>query len=659
MVLKAYRLYMADEFLVTRGAGKIGTTYRSTTAHNRSVDEVSNGLYEWYKQAPPRARKGRVSFYRRTKLLYAAYVATCKANGTEPKRCGGVQMRNRRRWLDTWAESRGISFRAPNKKMKLSREEWIKRIGMYWRDSIRVRYHLGDPPFVAWDETPFFADCLEGVGTATTKGDEVVAINKKHDDTRTKYTILLGMTSRNDLPAPKAAIVFTATGKTLPLGRTIRKNLEKETPPPPKRVPFMFTSTGNTQGDMLNEYHQYIEQTIPFITRTTSLSKSKGWFVTTFDSAESHKQWLVQNKDDLLRRKVFPLRVPGGITGDVQTCDRGKNQVFKRYAREDQEEHDLQQARAGVVVPKSTRLDILRRTDMANRAADEEIDAAKIFRQSGATLCLDGSEDTELASSLKVVWEELDMSKWRAEYIRMHQRQRLKPAEVFYSLETVQDQQLEEPEHEDHDESDTEPSDDERDDADDPEDAHDLADDNEAPTERSEPTCLVAPKPLGDTLWSFAEEHKNSPRLRAQLVLYKRRKERELQTAIMPDMVLDPPVVAPVTTEQKAHRDSVPLPKRKKRSVTTTYFMNPNGVVQNPPKPAPATFHPPFQPHTPPFVTHSQQHLPPAAPPSQDASMPPLPPPLPPPSNLQMVQLQQLVRSYYGNLAHSQHGFGL
>ena len=254
-----------------------------------------------------------------------------------------------------------------------------------------MRYQLGDPPFVGWDETPFFADSLDDLETAVTKGVHTVAVNSNHAATRTKYTVLLGMSTRKDIAPPPAVVVFTATGKQQPLGSIIRKNLEKDGAP--RGVPFLFTTTGNTQAEMMDNYHLYVDRTLPGVLRNTTLPQSKGWRVTTFDSAESHKKWMAQNVDALLAKKEFPLRIGGGITPDVQTCDRGKNKPFKSAAREDQEEHDLQQACRGVSVPTSTRLDILRRVEKANRAADDEIDAELIFKQAGATLKLDGTEE--------------------------------------------------------------------------------------------------------------------------------------------------------------------------------------------------------------------------------------------------------------------------
>ena len=197
------------------------------------------------------------------------------------------------------------------------------------------------------------------------------------------------MSSRKEIAPPPPPVVFTATGKRQPLGSIIRKNLEKDGAP--RRVPFLFTTTGNTQAEMMDNYHLYVERTLPGVLCNTTLPQSKGWRVTTFDSAESHKKWMAQNVDALLAKKEFPLRIGGGITPDVQTCDCGKNKPFKSAAREEQEEHDLQQARRGVSVPTSTRLDILRRVEKANRAADDEIDTKLIFKQAGATLKLDGT----------------------------------------------------------------------------------------------------------------------------------------------------------------------------------------------------------------------------------------------------------------------------
>ena len=39
-----------------------------------------------------------------------------------------------------------------------------------------------------------------------------------------------------------------------------------------------------------------------------------------FDSYEAHKSWLREKHMDLLKQRMFPLVIPGGLTPDVQAC---------------------------------------------------------------------------------------------------------------------------------------------------------------------------------------------------------------------------------------------------------------------------------------------------------------------------------------------------
>ena len=166
----------------------------------------------------------------------------------------------------------------------------------------------------------------------------------------------------------------------------------------------------------------------------TILKSSNGWRVTVFDSAESHKTWMAQNYGARFKKKMFPLMIPGGMTGDLQGPDRGKSQPFKAEGRADQEEHDF--AQAGTSVLASSRLDMLIRVKKANRKADAEIDAPLVFKQSGTTLALDGTEDHLLATDLQDAWRQSGMAEWRAHYIDTQPR-KLEARELFAELETV------------------------------------------------------------------------------------------------------------------------------------------------------------------------------------------------------------------------------
>ena len=85
-----------------------------------------------------------------------------------------------------------------------------------------------------------------------------------------------------------------------------------------------------------------------------------------------------------------------------------------------------------------------------------------------------------------------------------------------------------------------------------------------------------------DDLWCFASEHKNSPRLRSNLELYKRRKTRELNRRSMAEVELD----------------SIPNSEQPQKNAPDS----PAPAVENPaPKPPP-------KPH---FQANSPSHAPP------------------------------------------------
>ena len=240
------------------------------------------------------------------------------------------------------------------------------------------------------------------------------------------------MSSRKEIAPPPPVVVFAATCQRQPLGSIIQNNFQKDSAP--CGFLFLFTTMGNTQAEMMHSDHAYVERTLTGVICSNSALESKGWRITTFDSAESDKKWIAQNVDALLSKKEFPVRIGSGITPDVQSCACGKNMPSKARAREEQEDHDLQKAIRAVSAPKSIRLDILRRLDKANRAADEQIDAELIFKQGGTTRKLNGFEDHRLASSLKVAWAELQIVKFRTKYMADHQPWQLRTKELFYSL---------------------------------------------------------------------------------------------------------------------------------------------------------------------------------------------------------------------------------
>ena len=59
-----------------------------------------------------------------------------------------------------------------------------------------------------------------------------------------------------------------------------------------------------------------------------------------FASAQSHKTMLAQRAEALLAKHLFPTRICGGTTPDLQGCGYAKNQHFREMGRANQEGHD-------------------------------------------------------------------------------------------------------------------------------------------------------------------------------------------------------------------------------------------------------------------------------------------------------------------------------
>ena len=81
--------------------------------------------------------------------------AECAERGAKAPPFGGVNRRNRSRWIDGRRSRRGVSFRQVNRKYTLSAEQVEVRLGKLWRDAVRRRANFGEGLLMCnWGETP-------------------------------------------------------------------------------------------------------------------------------------------------------------------------------------------------------------------------------------------------------------------------------------------------------------------------------------------------------------------------------------------------------------------------------------------------------------------------------------------------------------------------
>ena len=138
MVRKAYYMYEKDGFTAPKLFHELD---RCKKPRFGKANAIGVQLYEWYKQQPSKARKTRRAFYGQLKVLNSLEAAKSEAEGKAPELVN-LNARKRKHWLRRWAKRYNVSFRAVNKKFKLSNAERVKRLGAFWRDVIRVRMGL-------------------------------------------------------------------------------------------------------------------------------------------------------------------------------------------------------------------------------------------------------------------------------------------------------------------------------------------------------------------------------------------------------------------------------------------------------------------------------------------------------------------------------------
>ena len=178
------------------------------------------------------------------------------------------------------------------------------------------------------------------------------------------------------------------------------------------------------------------------IPRAAVLGKARGWRVSLYDSYESHKVFAATEEQRLLAAHILPMRIPGGITGEVQPVDVGYNQPFKQILADMQQDWEKTAlAERGHVRP--TRVEILERVLAAHKklladkfSSDATRNGALVFKWCGITNKLDGSEDDLLTNSNRVVWDKAEIPAWRANFLAAHPPGFKSAPEVLAELET-------------------------------------------------------------------------------------------------------------------------------------------------------------------------------------------------------------------------------
>ena len=375
-------------------------------------------------------------------------------SGEQPQRVN-LDPKKRNRRLKNWARRYNASFRKVAKKFKLSATERAKRLVVFWKSCIVARRGLapcGTVPFTNYEETPVWHDMLEGEEVAVEKGSAMVAVNVAHAESRERSTAILTMTSDEQLPAPGPIVAF----KCANTGARIAKSIREETKGSrAEKAPFFFSKSGSANAELMESLHEHRARLPGPMGRAIYAKPSRQWVVQLYDSYEGRKKFARNCLLRILAAKTLPVRIPGGLTPDIQPVDVALAKPFKDRCRELQQESEHNQIIAGASIAKTTRPELIRRIQAAASESQQAVNAAKVFKGIGAANALDGSEDGMLHSNIKDVWLQEGMPKWREEYLASHPAGTIAPEALLQAIEALYNPSLNDDEASDYEESDS------------------------------------------------------------------------------------------------------------------------------------------------------------------------------------------------------------
>ena len=246
--------------------------------------------------------------------------------------------------------------------------------------------------------------------------------------------------------------------------------------------------------------------------------------------------------------------------------DREDNKMFKSHSKDHQQRFEAAKFKENPkAVPRATRMDILDRVAYATQKIAEGVDSPKVFKNAGLTNNIDGSEDDQIASDLRLIWDEIGMPKWREDFLANHPRTRTAPLALYRTLETTppmddDSEKSEDPSTDGEDgeeDGDEEMEEEEEDEEEEEEKANEVEDDHKTESEKVFNQALALTNGTG------------SPRLTAAIKCYMQFKEREAkvpklhhsQSPPPPPPPTPAPAPAPVPTPALAPApDAAPAP---------------------------------------------------------------------------------------------------
>ena len=330
-------------------------------------------------------------------------------------------------WLSRWRRKYRVSHKCVPIAYKVSRAVLLKRLGVFWRNNIRIRYFHskmfpnGKLNFRSYDQKPLYFNTAGESGTLAGMDEWEVEVNENVHATRQRFTVMtksvtkepdetmeqVKARSNNSGDPHSIAVLFKASGT----GQRILSNLIV-----PSNVKVQFGPKGSYRTEHVLEWLQH------------DLGEADGngnLEVVYLDWFAAHLAEEVQ--DFIMSKGHVPLFIPGGATPWVATLDTHCHAPYQREYMNLENEDNARELMRGAIMPTLNRQAVLNRAADSWKCVPHDDISEKAWIHDGYLLPLnDPNAKRNLRRQCRYIWDELCMDDAQARIL----------AEIDFSVET-------------------------------------------------------------------------------------------------------------------------------------------------------------------------------------------------------------------------------
>ena len=313
-------------------------------------------------------------------------------------------------WIQSWRKRYRVSHKTTTIVYKVSRAKLVMRLGVFWRNCIRIRYFHkrmfpnGKLRCRSYDQKPLYFNQAGDTGTLASMDEREVEVRENCHATRARFTVMTKSVSKEldesgeDVKArshntgdPNSlAVLFKAAGT----GERIAQALQV-----PEKTLVQFGPKGSYR----------TEQVLAFLKWDLGVADGNGDLELVFlDWFSAHLADEV--RDYIVEEGHVPLYIPGGATPWVATLDTHAHAPYQREYLSAEEADNLAQMLAGAAMPACDRQTVLTRASDTWGLVDHDKLGETAWIHDGVLLPLDGSGDHNLRHQCEPFWRELGMS---------------------------------------------------------------------------------------------------------------------------------------------------------------------------------------------------------------------------------------------------------